>query len=190
MPPPPPGQPGQSFGALPPGFARQLSAPPQLGGGGPFAGPPAAAPADAGGGSFPADGEGLAEMAKDPKGSRQLQLELPRWSSAQLKQASEQLELHLFELSKHTFGNYAVSKLATLPPTHPALTRALRGNVVELLQHPQGSRVVQAAIVSGAIVGGATVSGATVTGAIVTGAIVTGATVSASASCTLQPWVL
>ena len=61
-------------------------------------------------------------------------------------QASEALEPHLFELSKHTFGNYAVSKLATLPPTHPALTRALRGNVVELLQHPQGSRVVQAAM--------------------------------------------
>tara|TARA_B100000795_G_scaffold259739_1_gene234974 strand:- start:624 stop:1604 length:981 start_codon:yes stop_codon:yes gene_type:complete len=95
---------------------------------------------------MPADGEGLAEMAKDPKGSRQLQLELPRWSAAQLKHASEELEPHLFELSKHTFGNYAVSKLATLPPTHPALTRALRGNVVELLQHPQGSRVVQAAM--------------------------------------------
>jgi hypothetical protein len=37
---------------------------------------------------MPADGEGLAEMAKDPKGSRQLQLELPRWSAAQLKKAS------------------------------------------------------------------------------------------------------
>jgi len=131
----------ESFGALPPGFPRPP--PPQ------FA-PPAVAPGDTGGGlmpgPMPADGEGLAEMAKDPKGSRQLQLELPRWSAAQLKHASEELEPHLFELSKHTFGNYAVSKLATLPPTHPALTRALRGNVVELLQHPQGSRVVQAAM--------------------------------------------
>ena len=151
-PPPPPPPPGSGQTSPPPSFVQmqqsQQMQPP----------PPPGAPLGYGlngvgmgdlggmGAPFPTDGDSLAEMARDPKGSRQLQLELPRWSAQQLKRASEELEPHLYELSKHTFGNYAVSKLATLPPMHPALARAMRGRVVELLQHPQGSRVVQAAM--------------------------------------------
>lgn len=90
----------------------------------------------------------LAMLAKDPKGSRQLQAQLPRMPEQQLERAAEELAPHLYELSRHTFGNYLVSKLATIPLMHDALTRALKGSVVELLQHAQGSRVVQAALAS------------------------------------------
>ena len=90
----------------------------------------------------------LVALAKDPKGSRQLQAQLPRMPDAQLARAAEELAPHLYELSRHTFGNYLVSKLAALPQMHAALARALTGNVVESLQHAQGSRVVQAALAS------------------------------------------
>lgn len=90
----------------------------------------------------------LVSLAKDPKGSRQLQAQLPRMADQQLARAAEELAPHLYELSRHTFGNYLVSKLAAVPQMHAALTCALKSNVVDLLQHAQGSRVVQAALAS------------------------------------------
>ncbi|KAL1527063.1 hypothetical protein AB1Y20_015747 [Prymnesium parvum] len=90
----------------------------------------------------------LVALAKDPKGSRQLQAQLPRMADQQLARAAEELSPHLYELSRHTFGNYLVSKLASIPQMYAPLTRALKGNVVDLLQHAQGSRVVQAALAS------------------------------------------
>ena len=82
----------EGYGGGPAGFPRGGPPPPHFAGG--PGGQGAAGGAAGGGGDsslsgpMPADGEGLAEMAKDPKGSRQLQLELPRWSAAQLKKAS------------------------------------------------------------------------------------------------------
>ena len=44
------------------------------------------------------------------------------------------------------FGNYLISRLLVLPPMHPVFESAIRGHVVSLMRHPQGSRVVQAAL--------------------------------------------
>eukprot|EP00966_Prymnesium_polylepis_P101740 2355651-Prymnesium_polylepis.1 len=43
----------------------------------------------------------LVALAKDPKGSRQLQAQLPRVPDAQLARAAEELAPHLYELSRH-----------------------------------------------------------------------------------------
>jgi len=67
-------------------------------------------------------------------------------SDAQLQCACEELAPYLLELSTHQFGNYVVSKLAVRPQAQLPLFCALQGSVVRLLKHPQGSRVVQAAI--------------------------------------------
>jgi len=84
--------------------------------------------------------------AKEQQGSRRLQADLARMSDAQLESACAELAPHLLELAMHQFGNYVVSKLAGRPQAQPHLVAALRGHVVELLQHAQGSRVVQATI--------------------------------------------
>jgi len=89
---------------------------------------------------------GLAVRATEQKQSRLLQQELMRMSDTQLAAACDELAPHLFELSTHAFGNYVVSKLASRAQAHAAVFGSLRGHVVELLKHPQGSRVVQAAI--------------------------------------------
>ena len=71
----------EGYGGGPAGFPRGGPPPPHFAGGGGGQGGAAGGGGDLGlSGPMPADGEGLAEMAKDPKGSRQLQLELPRWS--------------------------------------------------------------------------------------------------------------
>lgn len=90
----------------------------------------------------------LVAEAKEQAGSRRLQGELMRMSDAQLQVASEELAPHLLELTTHVFGNYVVSKLVGKPQARPYIFNALAGNVVRLLKHPQGSRVVQAAIAS------------------------------------------
>jgi len=90
--------------------------------------------------------ENLLELAKDKKGSRQLQDGLPKMSDTQLVRACDELGPHLLELAKHLSANYVVSRLASLPHAHAYMVRALSGHVAELLVHPQGSRVVQAAV--------------------------------------------
>jgi len=92
----------------------------------------------------------LVATAMDPKGSRELQQLLPKLSKGQLARARDELAPHMHALSRHTFGNYLVSKLAPLAPMHAALAAAFRGRVVELLCHAQGSRVVQAYLAAAA----------------------------------------
>ena len=88
----------------------------------------------------------LLAMATDRKASRQLQDALPGMSDAQVASAVAELGPHLYALSKHASGNYIVSRLASMPRAHEPLQAALTGHVAELLVHPQGSRVVQAAV--------------------------------------------
>ena len=57
---------------------------------------------------------------------------------------------HLCSLAQHAFGNYLVSKLASLPLLRPALAAAFRGHMASLLCHAQGSRVVQAFLAAAA----------------------------------------
>jgi len=66
-----------------------------------------------------------------------LQETLPRLSRPALTRAKDELAPHLYSLSKHTFGNYLISRLATLGVFHQALAIAFRGKVVELLCHAQ-----------------------------------------------------
>ena len=89
----------------------------------------------------------LVALATDKRGSRVLQNRLAHMSEAQLVSACEELRPHLLSLAKHSAANYVVSALVSLPSAHAALIGALRGHVAELLKHPQGSRVVQAALV-------------------------------------------
>ena len=88
----------------------------------------------------------LAHQARDAKGSRRLQGELSRMSAAQLQQVGDELRSEIFELSKHPFGNYLVSRMAAMPPLQSAVAHGLKGHIVELVTHVQGSRVVQAAL--------------------------------------------
>lgn len=90
----------------------------------------------------------LVALAKDPKGSRQLQAQLPLMPDDQLARISDELAPHLYDLCRHTFGNYFVSKLAAMPQMRTVIMHAMRGHVVDLLQHAQGSRVVQATLTS------------------------------------------
>jgi len=87
----------------------------------------------------------LVEMAREQEGSRTLQRALLTMSPLRLQAACDELGPHLGELAINLFGNYLVSSMATLPPAQPALIRALTGRILELIQHAQGSRVVQAA---------------------------------------------
>ena len=88
----------------------------------------------------------LAQVARDAKGSRRLQGELSRMSAAQLQQVGDELAPEIFELAKHPFGNYLVSRMAGMPPLQPAVAHGLKGHIVDLVTHVQGSRVVQAAL--------------------------------------------
>merc|ERR1711972_410478 len=88
----------------------------------------------------------LLELAVDKKGSRTLQDGLLKMSDTQLARAIDELSPHLLMLAKHPAANYVVSSLASLPLAHSALASTMRGHIVELLVHPQGSRVVQAVI--------------------------------------------
>jgi len=90
----------------------------------------------------------LVATASCQEGSRQLQKELPKMSDAQLVRVREELEPHILALAKHPFGNYTVSKLVHMAQMHSALTEAFHGHVMELLVHPQGSRVLQEAMAS------------------------------------------
>merc|ERR1719473_2456914 len=141
---PPQMPPPHAYGNSPPHAAAPM----------PMAAPPATAspPARGGGRAAPAPAPAgrtrgaLLSAAKEQQGSRRLQSDLARMSDAQLESACAELAPHLLELSMHQFGNYVVSKLAGRPQAQPHLVAALRGHVVELLQHAQGSRVVQATI--------------------------------------------
>merc|ERR1719506_3174170 len=88
----------------------------------------------------------LVALAKEKEGSRKLQERLVRMSDAQVSAAGDELAPPLLELATHSYGNYACSKLASMPQAQPHLVAALRGHVVSLLCHPQGSRVVQAVV--------------------------------------------
>merc|ERR1719329_2084247 len=59
--------------------------------------------------------------------------------------AVEELAPSLLALATNAFGNYLVSAMACLPLAHGAIAAALAGHVCQLMQHPQGSRVCQAA---------------------------------------------
>lgn len=74
----------------------------------------------------------------------ELQQHLMRMEPAELRAAIAELAPHLPALSVHTFGNYLVSSLANFPEAHSALFTAVRGRVQTLMQHPQGSRAIQA----------------------------------------------
>merc|ERR1719421_2654804 len=92
----------------------------------------------------------LAALAKAAQGSRYLQAALPRMSASELARARDELAPSLYELSRHTFGNYLVTQLLGLP-AHlgfgEALAAAIKGHVVDLIMHVHGSRVVQNALV-------------------------------------------
>lgn len=64
----------------------------------------------------------------------------------ELHSAIAELAPHLTSLATDSFGNYLVSSIASFPAAHLAVFGALRGNVPRLMAHPQGSRVVQAAL--------------------------------------------
>jgi len=87
-----------------------------------------------------------AALAFEQDGSRRLQMQMMSMSSTKLAVTVSELSPHLGQLCTHLFGNYLVSKMASLPAAQAALHVALRGRVVELLKHAQGSRVMQAAI--------------------------------------------
>ena len=90
----------------------------------------------------------LVAMAKEQEGSRTLQRALTGMSHGhvRLQAACDELGPHLGELATNLFGNYLVSSMASLPEAQPWVENALRGRVVELMKHAQGSRVVQAAL--------------------------------------------
>ena len=91
----------------------------------------------------------LVAMAKEQEGSRTLQRALTGMYPAgplRLQAACDELGPHLGELATNLFGNYLVSSMASLPEAQPWVENALRGRVVELMKHAQGSRVVQAAL--------------------------------------------
>merc|ERR1719174_1516383 len=78
-------------------------------------------------------------MAQERDGSIALQQRLQRMGADELRAAVD-------ELATHAFGNYLVSTLASLPAAHAALYAAMQGRVLSCMQHPQGSRVIQAVI--------------------------------------------
>lgn len=90
----------------------------------------------------------LEAQAKDPKGSRFLQNELPKMSEAHLESVRDELAPQLAQLALHSFGNYLVSALTKLPLMHAPLCDAFDGLVLRLLMHAQGSRVIQSAVVA------------------------------------------
>jgi len=92
----------------------------------------------------------LVATAMDAKGSRALQRLLPTLRDEELSAAAGELAPHLCSLAQHAFGNYLVSKLASLPLVRPALAAAFRAHMVSLLCHAQGSRVVQAFLAAAA----------------------------------------
>ena len=85
-------------------------------------------------------------MATDPKGSRWLQDALPHMSAAQLEEVAAELAPQAGALACHPSGNYLLSRLAHLPSLQPHLAAGLRGRMLALATHPQGARVVQAAL--------------------------------------------
>lgn len=85
-------------------------------------------------------------MAQGQEGSRVLQERLRAMAADELRAAVEELAPHLLSLAAHPFGNYLVSELTTHATAHAAVHSALSGHVCHLMQHAQGSRVVQAAL--------------------------------------------
>merc|ERR1719247_1995591 len=61
----------------------------------------------------------LLAAAKEAKGSRWLQGVLSRLSASQLEEVAEELKPELYELSRHPFGNYVVSRLVHLASLQP-----------------------------------------------------------------------
>merc|ERR550514_2315288 len=88
----------------------------------------------------------LVAMAQEQEGSRLLQQQLSTMHPEQLSAAVEELAPHLATLATNAFGNYLVSTMAYLPAAQEAIFHALQGHVCRLMQHPQGSRVCQAAV--------------------------------------------
>ena len=52
-----------------------------------------------------------------------LQSQLPTLPEPELQRACDELEPDLYELSRHMFGNYLVSKLLAAAPVRPACRR-------------------------------------------------------------------
>lgn len=88
----------------------------------------------------------LCEAARTKEGSQALQRQLHSMPPALLQEACSELAPQLVALSLDTFGNYLVSSMATLQQAQPIIAAALRGHVVELATHAQGSRVLQAVL--------------------------------------------
>ena len=88
----------------------------------------------------------LLAAAMDQEGSLRVQRSLKTMSPLRLQATCDELGPHLRELCTHPFANYLVSKLAGLAQGQGHVRAALTGRVVELMAHPQGSRVVQATL--------------------------------------------
>lgn len=93
----------------------------------------------------PSQWPSLAAMAVEQEGSRLLQQQLYAMAPAELAAAVNELAPHMPDLATNQFGNYLISAMAGLPAAHAAIHAALSGHVTRLMQHPQGSRVTQAA---------------------------------------------
>jgi len=119
-----------------------------------YATAPAAAPGSSVPGSPPGKprgasmsaGSSLVERARSKEGSLALQKEMHSMAPAKLQATIDELAPALPELCTDTFGNYLVSGIVRLPPAQPPIEAALRGRVVELARHAQGSRIFQAAL--------------------------------------------
>jgi len=96
-------------------------------------------------GASAAGGPPLFAMAQEQEGSRMLQQLLFAMAPKELEMAVAELAPHLATLATNAFGNYLVSAMACLPAAHAAIQQALTGQLCRLMQHPQGSRVCQAA---------------------------------------------
>jgi len=88
----------------------------------------------------------LVEAAYTKEGSQTLQHQLHSIPPELLQQACAKLAPHIGDLSFDTFGNYLISSMAKLQKAQPTIVAALRGRVVDLATHAQGSRVLQAVL--------------------------------------------
>ena len=93
---------------------------------------------------------GLLELAHDQNGCRFLQDQLDLRNKTHIDLVFDAVHGDVIALSTDPFGNYLVSKLASLPLLRPALAAAFRGHMASLLCHAQGSRVVQAFLAAAA----------------------------------------
>ncbi|BDA41597.1 Pumilio homolog 3 [Coccomyxa sp. Obi] len=86
----------------------------------------------------------LAGMAASPSGSRILQACVKHGSPEQRSQILDELQPSFLELSKSPYAHFLVCKLIDTAPKSATegFMKAFKGQVVKLLRHPCGSRVI------------------------------------------------